>query len=521
MFTGYNNYPKRFWEYLLDLLLRAFPVPETIMIMFRYLRTRFFLFFFFLLFAGGCQESGSARTSPSPAGEGETQIILLTVNDMHSQIDRFPQLYTLVQRIRSENSYVFLLAAGDLFTGNPVVDRYPDKGAPVIELMNIIGFDAACFGNHEFDLEQTVLSKRIRQAKFPFVCANIKVLNGPLKQPEPFVVLKAGPVKIAVLGLLETDSEGHPSAHPDKLKGLIFSSPLETATLFRSLKGEYGVLVALTHIGNAADRQLAGIMPEIDVIVGGHSHTRVSGKSLVQGVLITQAESHLKYVGETILTIQSNRVIKKEYRLLDLSKETPDPALKIKAEQYSKEIPLNSPIAYAKRSIPDKESLGSMMADALVEELNLDVAFQNRGGVRLSRLPAGIITLQHIFTLDPFDNRPIVYNLYPKEIRSLIENAYSRYQDIDLFVGGITYTLFKGTGKRVRSIELKTITGDLLNEDHRYKVGMNSYIASTYAFEHKDPGSVLEVICSDILANFLTRKKTIDYYRVRRAFLAE
>ena len=79
-----------------------------------------------------------------------TEIIILHTNDMHSRIDNFGKLAYLADSLRKTHKYVFLVAAGDNFTGNPIVDMYPDKGFPMIELMNKLHFDVTAMGNHEY-----------------------------------------------------------------------------------------------------------------------------------------------------------------------------------------------------------------------------------------------------------------------------------------------------------------------------------------------------------------------------------
>ena len=114
-----------------------------------------------------------------------TEIIILHTNDMHSRIDNFGKLAYLADSLRRTHKYVFLVAAGDNFTGNPIVDMYPDKGFPMIELMNMLHFNATAIGNHEFDMGQELQNKRRQQANFPFICCNIDASGAVVKQPEP------------------------------------------------------------------------------------------------------------------------------------------------------------------------------------------------------------------------------------------------------------------------------------------------------------------------------------------------
>ena len=126
-------------------------------------------------------------------------------------------------------------------------------------------------------------------------------------------------MKIAIFGLLQIEAEsGLPSAHPYTLDGLRFEDPMKTAGAMKSLRRGNEVLIALTHLGYDQDRRLAGTMPELDVIIGGHSHTRVDPAELVNGVLVAQTGSDNRFLGRVELTIRGGRVVNKSGRLIDL-----------------------------------------------------------------------------------------------------------------------------------------------------------------------------------------------------------
>ncbi len=92
------------------------------------------------------------------------EVVFLHVNDMHAKIENMGKLAYLADSIRSIHPYVFLVSSGDNFTGNPIVDMFPEKGYPMIDLMNQVGFNLSAIGNHEFDLGQDVLDKRRKEA---------------------------------------------------------------------------------------------------------------------------------------------------------------------------------------------------------------------------------------------------------------------------------------------------------------------------------------------------------------------
>lgn len=133
----------------------------------------------------------------------ETQIIIFSTNDMHGSIDNFAKIASYIQKERAKNPNILILSGGDMFSGNPVVDQYPEKGFPMIDLMNRIGYQYEIFGNHEFDYGQEVLNRRMEQANFQFLCANMIVdeETAGIKQPQPYAFLQIGDTKICILGL--------------------------------------------------------------------------------------------------------------------------------------------------------------------------------------------------------------------------------------------------------------------------------------------------------------------------------
>ena len=248
-----------------------------------------------------------------------TKIIILHTNDMHAKIDNMGKLAYLADSLRKIFPVVFLVSAGDNFTGNPVVDMVEDIGYPMIDLMNQCGFDLSALGNHEFDMGQEFLEKRIKQASFPFICCNIDVSGSKMAQPKPYVTLKVGNgIEIPFLGILQLGENGLPDSHPSRLTGLKFTDGIATAKDYAWLKEKYGSLIGLTHLGVDTDKELALTMPQFDLIIGGHSHTLIDSLMIVNGVLIVQAGSGLKYVGKTTLMVQNGHITDRREEIICL-----------------------------------------------------------------------------------------------------------------------------------------------------------------------------------------------------------
>ena len=180
-------------------------------------------------------------------------VVIYAINDPHGSIDNFPRLKKLIDNDRAQNSKVFFVSAGDLFSGNPIVDYHENKGFPMIDLLNDCGLDISVIGNHEFDYGQEVLNARIEQAQFPFVCDNVSGASGALEAVNGFELITKDGFTIAFVGVVETGSPGlHPLTHPKKVQGLTFTEGLDSFQNYENLKTDNGadLLVALTHFFN-------------------------------------------------------------------------------------------------------------------------------------------------------------------------------------------------------------------------------------------------------------------------------
>jgi 5'-nucleotidase / UDP-sugar diphosphatase len=448
-----------------------------------------------------------------------TEIIILHTNDMHAKIDNLGKLAYLADSLRRTHLYVYLVAAGDNFTGNPVVDKIPDKGYPMIDLMNRCRFAVSALGNHEFDLGQETLNKRVSEAKFPFICCNLDASGAVFKQPPPYFILEAGKdATIAFLGVIELNETGIPDTHPSKVKGIRFYDGIRKAEEFAWLKEKYHILIGLTHLGVDTDKELADSMPQLDMIIGGHSHTLLEKPLMENGVMIVQAGANLKYIGKTTLLVQNEKVISREDEVIPVSSLTKaDTAIQRLIGKYNGNPGFSRVVGTAAEDITGSEELGSMMTDALTSMLHVDFAFQNLGGIRISSIPKGDITLKDIYRLDPFDNPVVIFNMKEAEIRSLICNAYKSQKQVDLMVSGMSYTIWSDSLLNCLKVEMKDKDGKALDPDREYSVAINSYVATSYRFDHRDPGTTATLTSAPALIQFLEKVRTVDYRGVRRA----
>lgn len=458
----------------------------------------------------------------------ETTIVIYSTNDMHAQIDNYAKVAAFLEDERTKYPNMLVLSGGDMFSGNPLVDQYPEKGYPIIKLMNQIGYQYAAFGNHEFDYGQTSLQKCRDHATFEMLCANMKVdpQVALIKQPKPYALFEIDNIQIAILGLVEANRSRtgklHPSAHPDRLKGLQFQPPVKSALKYKHLRDQCDLFIALTHIGYHTDTELANAMPELDLIVGGHSHTRIDSSLYINEVLITQAEAYLNYIGKTTIIFADKQIKEKKFELINVStlkEQRTD--FKKQIQRYYEESPLHQVLTQSTHPFRGKHPLGNLMADAFREIHDFDIAFQNWGGIRIKEQPEGDFTMNDVFRLDPFDNNLVVYEMTTDEICDLLKNSYQPYsKQIDLVPSGLNYKIHTRNGKVTR-ITLTDRQGKPLKKGRRYKVGMNNYISSSYRFKHSQPGKELSSTTSEALITYLKQKVSITPQQSPRGVVVE
>ncbi|HET8837918.1 MAG TPA: metallophosphatase [Flavobacteriaceae bacterium] len=238
-------------------------------------------------------------------------ITILHTNDVHSHIETFPadhpkypnqggvaRRFTLIEEIRKENPNIVLLDAGDIFQGTPYFNFY--GGEVELKLMSKLGYEAATIGNHEFDNGIEGLYAQLPNANFDFVNSNYDfsntILDGKIK---PFkMILKEG-IKIGVFGL-GIELEG--LVEKKMYKETIYMDPVEVAQeIAAKLKSEEkcDLIICLSHLGyhyqskKIDDLKLASRTQDIDLIIGGHTHTflpkpTIAKNKLGKNVLINQ-----------------------------------------------------------------------------------------------------------------------------------------------------------------------------------------------------------------------------------------
>jgi len=251
-------------------------------------------------------------------------LVILHTNDTHSNIETitsgrnagyggFQRVANYFDKVRHENNNVLVLDAGDYNQGTPYFTLF--KGATEVMLYNAMGYDAVCLGNHEFDNGQQQLAERLKQAKYTTLCANFDFSKSPLKDlVKPWIIINKGGRKIGIIGVL-LNLKGYVSE--SGRADITYKDPIKTANkLAKQLKvGEKcDLVIVLSHLGydggnkvNPSDTELAKYSRNIDIIIGGHSHTFLEKPVIMKnragkGVIVNQTGTAGVYVGRLDIT---------------------------------------------------------------------------------------------------------------------------------------------------------------------------------------------------------------------------
>lgn len=411
-------------------------------------------------------------------GSMEGSIVILHTNDVHGAVDGYAKLATIKEMYTLMGADVLVLDAGDFIQGDTAVSA--SQGATAVSLMNMVGYDAAVPGNHEFDYGYDNLKKLERSANFPFLAANVtKDGQSAFGGAVWFKMEKSGKT-VGVFGL--TTPETASKAHPAKIAGVKFDSgeamyriaQAQAATL-KATGADY--VVCLGHLGideetaATANRSIDLLekVSGIDVFIDGHSHStledlagKVGEERTVNGTLITSTGTKFANIG--VVTIAPDGTITTNGLAVDGEgvegdKEIAAETAKIKAEIESlygakfarTEVTLDGNKAPGVRT--QETNLGDLIADAMLWYATKDgqlevpaenvIAITNGGGIRAT-IDSGDITRNDINTVLPFGNTvAVVYVSFEELLEVLEASTFCTPEAVGAFpqVAGIQFTV--------------------------------------------------------------------------------
>lgn len=265
----------------------------------------------------------------SVVAKAQKQIVILHTNDTHSTIEpvsRYSKVKeaagkagcvrraTMVKQLREQNPDILLFDSGDFSQGSTFYTMY--KGDVEVGLMNIMGYDAATIGNHEFDFGLDNLARLARQAKFPIICSNCDFTGTPCQDViKKYCVVVRDGVRIGVFGLTPK-IEG--LVMKENIAGVKYIDPIQATKEMVSVlrdKERCDIVVCLSHLGwklapeYIDDQVLISSTTGIDIVLGGHSHTYMKEMEWVdnaegKSIPVDQNGKHGAFVGKITLKLE-------------------------------------------------------------------------------------------------------------------------------------------------------------------------------------------------------------------------
>lgn len=429
------------------------------------------------------------------------ELVILHTNDHHgycwSQDNKggLAKQLTVIKQARKNHKNVLLLSAGDVNTGAPEADLF--QGEPSFRGMNLMKFDAMVLGNHEFDQDLSAIKKQESLAQFPFLAANIYDKKTGERIFSPYVIKKMGRLRVAIFGL--TTEKTPEIVHEKNVENLEFRNPIDEAKkIIPELKKRADFIIALTHLGyyptepheseGIGDIKLARANPEIDIIVGGHSHTLLKEPVEIQSgeekTLIVQAFQYAKNIGEMHLKVDGDHIENYEYMMHELDENiSQDSEMTAVLEPYLTKAKasfdgivgeLKVALDGQRENVRSRETnLGNLIADVIRKQTTADAALQNGGGIRAS-IEKGKVTYGDILRAFPFNNQIVVLKLRGTELLEALNRSASLARPSGGFlqVSGISFVIKKDRVENVR------VQGNSLKLDKVYTVATSDFVAA-------------------------------------------
>lgn len=366
--------------------------------------------------------------------------------------------------------------AGDDFQGSPTCAI--TKGVSQIEILNAVRPDFFTIGNHEFDYSWNYLdSLRMNLAEFGMYAANlVDSETGENVTPQFRIFLRKG-YRFALIAL--TNPYLEELTMPQNLEGIKVTDPIETAeTLIETLESRgVDLFVVVSHMGIGLDRRLAEAVPEVDLIVGGHSHTYMREAEQVNGVWIVHADDHGRYIGVTNFHVEKGDITELEMKYVETVagklKPSKDVAEIVNKYEFDIAEAMDEIIGTLEKPWTrggNESNLGNWISDAFRMATDADIAMMNDGGIR-KNLDAGPIKVRDIWEISPFGNTLVTFEWTGKELMEALD--FMAKQGRSMQISGMDVML----GRKEGLIDI-LVNKSPVDPDKVYTICLNNYSAS-------------------------------------------
>lgn len=431
----------------------------------------------------------------------DNRLVILHTNDTHSIIDPYyennlggvARRKALIDSIRAAEPNVILVDAGDVLQGSLYFTLF--GGEVEQNVMNQLGYDIQILGNHEFDNGMEHLKKYLSGLKAEKLTTNYDLSATDLKDFFlPFTTRTVGDKKIGFLAI-NVDPQG--LIDENKSQGVVYLDGLKAAnSMAWYLKNieNCDYVVALSHIGyderdKLSDRKLAENTENIDIIIGGHSHTLIDPQSPSakqsrfdgadgRSVLVAQTGKYGANLGKVVIDFDSDTIYSSVIPVTSRLDATLDPVFVESLARYKHPVDSITNIVIGKTTgdFNQKPELTNWMADFVLDESRrltknkIDMSIVNSGGVR-SPILKGNITKGNIMQSFPFDNYIVVLEIKGSDLRATLDSMAAGGGN------GVSRNVVAVIDSDARKCESVTINGRVIDPDKIYYVATINYLA--------------------------------------------
>ncbi len=438
----------------------------------------------------------------------DTKVTILHTNDTHAHLIPFDdpshgkdcggivRRAGLMELIKREGNNPLILDSGDIFQGTTFFTLF--KGEASYRTAKAIGLDATTMGNHELDLGIEHLLAMLDKTQLKLLACNVAWPDGKKLVFQPYSVFVRNGIKIGVIGRVGHDNWGDCNIKVTNKMKLLDDTETVRETAKR-IRPYIDLLVVISHSEIENDKKLAASIAELDIVIGGHTHSKIMKPILIKhnekagnydnglgGTLFTEGYEWGHYLGRVDFIFDDNKKIKSwDGELLEVKQEHEAYAPRLIKDLVSyydhrRIQQMNKVIAHSEKGLPYDKGLrskkmcpaGIFTCESMRYVTNSDIGMVNAKGVRCP-IEAGNIKVENIHTMLPFDNNVIVVTLKGEELKKVFDHAAKIWdkQSSTVFAG-VSGELYIDENK-AKNIK---VNGQPIVDTKEYTVAVTSFI---------------------------------------------
>jgi len=464
--------------------------------------------------------------------------VILSSNDVHGAVDGYAYMKALETELKGRGADVIMVDAGDYSQGTTYVSE--SKGRSAVDLMNLVGYDYATLGNHEFDFGPDAMFANADAAEYKVLCADIlnKADDSCVFTPSDIYVDEESGLKIGFFGMATPETQT--KSIPTNFENIKFPSRYDYYPMAQDVVNQLkddgaDVVVCIGHLGVDDESEpyrstdLMAEVSDIDMVLDGHSHTVMVKGENDEAIMSTGTKFMnigITVIDETTKTIEDNHL----YHLRDNDGDpyteelTPDPDVKVVSDALIEEVDAAYGATFAESRVElngaksfsngvygnrdGETNSGDLITDAIKWYIMKDgadlgvpsenvVTITNGGGIR-APIHAGDVSKQNIFTVLPFGNTIAAVTVTGNELLEALEAStfgtpntavggfpqiegmeitISAYNEYDAQPETYPDSTYYGP-KSITRVKIKSVNGNEFDPDAQYVVLTNNFCAA-------------------------------------------